>query len=90
MLGYTYSEQDNRTTLILDYTGELPVTIVIPEQESIALPEDLPHEISLPHPPDVGIIQTRFSVILHKGYFAFTLKIEDKIWNIRIPEFPQP
>jgi len=89
-LGHHYLEDDNQTGIVLEYTGELPVTILIPEQEGIAQPESLPREIDLPHPPGTGLMPTRFTVFLHKGYFAFTLIINDQVWEIAIPEFDQP
>jgi hypothetical protein len=89
-LGHHYLEDYNQTGIVLEYTGELPVTILIPEQDSIAQPENLPHELDLPHPPKMGLIPTRFTVFLHKGYFTFTLIINDQVWEIAIPEFDQP
>jgi len=89
-LGHHYLEDHNQTGIVLEYTGELPVTILIPEQDSVAQPESLPYEIDLPHPPGTGLMPTRFTVFLHKGYFTFTLIINDQIWELGIPEFDQP
>ena len=89
-LGHYYAEEYNQTGIVLEYTGELPVTILIPEQDGIAQPTNLPHEIDLPHPPETGLNPTRFTVFLHKGHFTFTVIVNDQEWEIAIPEFDQP